>query len=71
MILIWKPCAQSESTATYIDFRLAGSESAAEREQFLGDFIRPGLADDALEMVCIEGGSGLLAALHTCPYSKL
>jgi hypothetical protein len=58
-----KPCAQSESTAAYIDFRLAGSESAAEREQFLGDSIRHGLAGDALEMVCI----GLSAAFCTAP----
>jgi hypothetical protein len=40
--------------------RLAASERAAEREPFLGDLIRPGLAGDALELVCIEGGSGRL-----------
>lgn len=48
-----------------IDFRLAGSESAAEWERFLGDLIRRGLVADALEMVCIDGGSGLSAALPT------
>ena len=48
-----------------IDFRLARSESAAEWEHFLGDLIRRGLAGEALEMICVDGGSGLLAALPT------
>jgi putative transposase len=48
-----------------IDFRLAQSESAAEWERFLGDLIRRGLAGAALEMICVDGGSGLLAALPT------
>jgi len=48
-----------------IDFRLAHSESAAEWERFLGDLIRRGLAAESLEMVCVDGGSGLLAALPT------
>lgn len=48
-----------------IDFRLAGSESAAEWERFLGDLIRRGLVGDALEMICVDGGAGLLAALPT------
>ncbi len=48
-----------------IDFRLAASESAAEWERFLGDLIRRGLAGDQLEMICVDGGSGLLAALPT------
>jgi putative transposase len=48
-----------------IDFRLAGSESAAEWERFLGDLIRRGLTGDGLEMICVDGGSGLLAALPT------
>ena len=48
-----------------IDFRLAQSESAAEWERFLGDLIRRGLVGNALEMVCIDGGAGLLAALPT------
>jgi transposase-like protein len=47
-----------------IDFRLAQSESAAEWERFLGDLIHRGLGDD-LEMICVDGGSGLLAALPT------
>lgn len=48
-----------------IDFRLAQSESAAEWERFLGDLIRRGLDADRLEMICIDGGSGLSAALPT------
>jgi putative transposase len=48
-----------------IDFRLARSESAAEWERFLGDLLRRGLAEDGLEMICVDGGSGLLAALPT------
>jgi transposase-like protein len=48
-----------------IDFRLAANESAAEWERFLGDLIRRGLVGDGLEMICVDGGSGLLAALPT------
>jgi Transposase, Mutator family len=45
-----------------IDFRLAQSESASEWEQFLGDLIRRGLVGNRLEMICVDGGAGLLAA---------
>jgi len=48
-----------------IDFRLAASESAAEWERFLTDLFRRGLEGDGLEMICVDGGSGLLAALPT------
>ena len=48
-----------------IDFRLAQSESAAEWERFLGDLIRRGLSGEGLEMICVDGGAGLLAALPT------
>lgn len=48
-----------------IDFHLAASESAAEWERFLGSLIRRGLTGDGLEMICLDGGSGLLAALPT------
>ena len=48
-----------------IDFRLAQSESAAEWERFLGDLIRRGLLGDSLEMISVDGGAGLLAALPT------
>jgi putative transposase len=48
-----------------IHFRLAQSESAAEWDLFLGDLIRRGLIGDRLEMICVDGGLGLLAALPT------
>jgi putative transposase len=48
-----------------IDFRLASAESAAQWEQFLAGLIRRGLTGERLEMVCVDGGSGLLAALPT------
>ena len=48
-----------------IDFRLASAESAAQWELFLGDLIRRGLTGQRLEMLCVDGGSGLLAALPT------
>jgi hypothetical protein len=48
-----------------IDFHLAQSESAAEWERFLGDLTRRGLIGEGLEMICVDGGSGLLAALPT------
>jgi len=46
-----------------IDYRLAAAESAAEWERFLTDLFRRGLEGKALEMICVDGGSGLLAAL--------
>jgi putative transposase len=48
-----------------IDFRLAGSESAAEWERLLTDLFRRGLTGQGLEMICVDGGAGLLAALPT------
>jgi putative transposase len=48
-----------------IDFRLAASESAAEWERFLTDLFRRGLTGEGLDMICVDGGSGLLAALPT------
>ena len=48
-----------------IDFRLAASESAAEWEKFLTDLHRRGLTGEGLDMICVDGGSGLLAALPT------
>jgi putative transposase len=57
-----------------IDFRLAGSESAAEWEQFLADLYRRGLTGEGLDMICVDGGSGLLAALprvfHRIPVQR-
>jgi transposase-like protein len=46
-----------------IDFRLAASESAAEWEHFLTDLYRRGLTGAGLDMICVDGGSGLKAAL--------
>jgi putative transposase len=46
-----------------IDFRLASAESTAQWELFLGDLVRRGLAGERLEMLCVDGGAGLLAAL--------
>ena len=48
-----------------IDFRLAGSESAVEWECFLTDLFRRGLTGEGLDMICVDGGNGLLAALPT------
>ena len=48
-----------------IDFRLASAESAAQWEQFLGDLVRRGLTGERLEMLSVDGGAGLLAALPT------
>jgi transposase-like protein len=48
-----------------IDFRMAASESAAEWEKFLTDLHRRGLTGEGLEMLCVDGGKGLLAALPT------
>ena len=46
-----------------IDFRLATGESAAEWEKFLTDLYRRGLTGEGLDMICVDGGCGLLAAL--------
>ena len=46
-----------------IDFRLAASKSAAEWENFLADLYRRGLTGEGLDMICVDGGSGLLTAL--------
>ena len=46
-----------------IDYRLAVAESAAQWELFLTDLYRRGLEGARLEMICVDGGSGLLAAL--------
>ena len=48
-----------------IDYRLASGESAAQWELFLNDLFRRGLTGKRLEMICVDGGQGLLAALPT------
>ena len=42
---------------------IAGSESAAQWEHFLTALYRRGLTGEGLEMICVDGGQGLLAAL--------
>jgi putative transposase len=46
-----------------IDYRLAASESAAAWESFLTDLYRRGLCGVGLELIAVDGGAGLLAAL--------
>lgn len=46
-----------------IDFRLAASESGNEWEKFLTDLYKRGLTGEGLEVICVDGGGGLLAAL--------
>lgn len=46
-----------------IDFQLAHAESAAEWERLLASLYRRGLAGEGLEMICVDGGNSLLAAL--------
>jgi len=48
-----------------IDYHLAAAESAAQWERFLTDLYRRGLEGRRLEMICADGGAGLLAALPT------
>jgi putative transposase len=52
-----------DDTKEIIDFRLAASESAAEWERFLTDLHRRGLIGAGLDMICVDGGAGLAAAL--------
>ena len=46
-----------------IDFRLAASESEREWERFLSLLHKRGLHEECFEMVCVDGGRGLLAAV--------
>ncbi len=46
-----------------IDFCLAAGESAAAWEAFLCDLYRRGLKGAGLELIAVDGGKGLLAAL--------
>ena len=46
-----------------IDFRLATAESQVQWELFLSDLYRRGLEGRRCEMICVDGGPGLLAAL--------
>ena len=46
-----------------IDYRLARAESQVAWEFFLNSLLRRGLTGDKLEIICVDGGAGLLAAL--------
>ena len=46
-----------------IDFQLASSENAAQWEKFLADLYKRGLSGEGLDMICVDGGAGLLVAL--------
>ena len=48
-----------------IDFLLAGSESQEAWEGFLNDLYRRGLTGEGAELVTIDGGAGMAAALQT------
>ena len=54
-----------------IDFRLARGESAAEWEHFLTDLYKRGLLGEGLDMICVDGGAGLLAAALPVVYDKI
>lgn len=54
---------RSDGRKEIIDFRLASSESASQWEMFLADLYRRGLEGKGLELICVDGGRGLLAAL--------
>ena len=56
---------RSDGKKEIIDYRLARAESAREWELFLADLYRRGLEGAGLEMICVDGGAGLLAALPT------
>ena len=54
-----------------LDYRLATAESAAQWELFLTDLYRRGLEGKTLDMICTDGGQGLLAALpHGLPQRR-
>ncbi|NJM30497.1 MAG: IS256 family transposase [Rhizobiales bacterium] len=57
-----------------IDFHLAASESAAEWRRFLESLYRRGLEGRGLDMICVDGGPGLAAALpqvyHAIPVQR-
>lgn len=44
---------------------LPAPRAPAQWERFLGDLVRRGLTSERLEMLCVDGGSGLGAALPT------
>ena len=51
-----------------IDFRLARSESGAEWRVFLTDLVNRGLMGSRFEVICADGGQGLISVLpEVCP----
>lgn len=48
-----------------LDVQLAGSESQAQWERFLNSLYKRGLDEVCFEMICVDGGKGLLAAVDT------
>lgn len=48
-----------------IDFRLCTSESQQQWELFLNGLYKRGLTCEGVEVICVDGGTGLLAALDT------
>jgi len=54
---------RSDGKKEIIDYRLAVAESAAQWELFLSDLYNRGLEGKRLETICVDGGSGLIAAL--------
>ena len=62
---LWRLCIRADGRKEIVDFRLAASESATQWERFLTDLYRRGLTADGLEMICADGGQGLIAALPT------
>lgn len=48
-----------------IDFHITSSESEAEWDRFLTNLYQRGLKGEGVEVICVDGGRGLLAALKT------
>lgn len=48
-----------------IDFYITSSESEACWERFLTDLYKRGLKSEGVEVICVDGGKGLLSALMT------
>ncbi len=57
------PGIRHDGRKEIVDFRRAGSGSAAERERFLDRPYHRGLPGEGLEMTGVDGGKGLRAAL--------
>jgi transposase-like protein len=49
-----------------IDFRCVASESGPAWETFLTDLMRRGLTGEYLDVICADGGQGLLSVLPLC-----